>query len=89
MKVNKTWTWSFYSRVYRHVNEIALAASYSKTFHFALTFGEWSWSFGVGKENDMALDWYGPYFSYVMSSDPAERGYLTLGISSEIYWEAP
>ena len=88
MRVNKTWTWSFYSRLHRHQNEIALAITYYKPFSFSLTVGEWSWSFGIGSDDGLDLTWYGPFLSYVMSSDRAVPGYWTAGISGNHYWES-
>ena len=85
MRVNKTWTWSFYSRIHHHRNEIALAANYFAPFSFGLTIGEWSWNFGIGAED--SLEWFGPFLSYV-TSDATEGGYWTAGLSSKILWES-
>ncbi len=87
MRINKTFTLSFYSRFHRHTNEIALAANFYGPFSFSLTFGEWSWYFGIGAEPEGA--WYGPFLSYVMIDGPNhESGYFTVGLSSNLYWES-
>lgn len=90
MRVHKTFTLSFHSRVHRHQNEIALAFTFYSPFSFGLTIGEWSWDFGIG-DND-SMEWYGPFLSYVMPTnrDPYDRsgGYFTAGWSSKHFWES-
>ncbi len=87
MKVHKitTLTLAFYSRLHHHHNEIALAAAYHAPFSFSITIGEWSWHFGIGSEDDLGLNWYGPYLSYTMTIND-DRGYFSAGVSSHWTW---